>query len=395
MQYFTLQAESHREAMEKMKRQYGERARILTFKNLRTGGLLGLFKKEGVEITGYVSNSVLQTQKKKVQQEKQKILDSVKREQTLDILLKEVQALKNSIEETDHQSRDEHPSLKKMRDLLLYNAFAPDYIDTTLTRARKEFSLEALQDFSSFQQKVIEWIGEDISIYPSMKIGNDEPKIFILVGPTGVGKTTTIAKIAAIYGISNGEFPEKKVRIVTIDNYRIAARQQIKTYGDIMRIPVSSVETAADLRKIIALYQDVEVILIDTIGKNPRDYEKLGEMKGILDVCGRQSETHLAVSATTKSHDIEDILRQFEPFRYKSVVLTKLDETSKIGNILSVLRKTTKPISYITDGQAVPQDIEEATVVRLLMNLEGFRINRELLEKKFGICKTNLKNIWS
>ena len=107
-------------------------------------------------------------------------------------------------------------------------------------------------------------------------------KIVIVVGPTGVGKTTTIAKLAAIYGLGDGRTPARRVRIVTIDNYRIAAKQQIETYAEIMRIPVSLVESAEELRKNIALYQDTDLILVDTIGRSPRDLGKLAEMKEIL-----------------------------------------------------------------------------------------------------------------
>ena len=156
------------------------------------------------------------------------------------------------------------------------------------------------------------------------------PKILIIVGPTGVGKTTTIAKLAAIYGLENGT----QVRLVTIDNYKIAAKKQIETYADIMQIPVSFTESKEDLEKIIRLYQDVNVILIDTIGKSPFDYDKLAEMQSILGACGSKSEIHLAISATTKIADIEEIMHQFEPFKYKAVIITKIDETSKIGNVI-------------------------------------------------------------
>ena len=204
------------------------------------------------------------------------------------------------------------------------------------------------------------------------------------MGPTGVGKTTTIAKLAAIYGVGNREDSAPRVKIVTIDNYRIAARQQIKTYAEIMRIPVSFVESGADFKKVLALSVETDLILVDTIGKSPRDYSKLAEMREILDVAGSASETHLAVSATTKLSDVEEILQQFEPFNYKAVILTKLDETTRIGNIISALSGRNKSLSFLADGQSVPQDIAKASVVRLLLNLEGFRINRERLENKFG-----------
>jgi flagellar biosynthesis protein FlhF len=220
-------------------------------------------------------------------------------------------------------------------------------------------------------------------------------KVFIVVGPTGVGKTTTIAKLAAVFGVGGSSSSSPKVRIVTIDNYRIAALRQIETYAEIMRIPVSCVESAGEFKSFLAMADGTGLILVDTIGRSPRDLAKLAEMKDVLDAAGARSEIHLAISATTKASDVEEILKTFEPFKYKSVILTKLDETLRIGNVLSVLTASGKPISYIADGQSVPQDIEQASVLRLLMNLDGFHINRERLEKRFGARAKISDAYWS
>ncbi|HRZ66440.1 MAG TPA: flagellar biosynthesis protein FlhF, partial [Spirochaetia bacterium] len=174
------------------------------------------------------------------------------------------------------------------------------------------------------------------------------------------------------------------VRMITIDNYRIGARQQIETYGGIMGVPVSCVETAEDLRKTIAFHSDADLILVDTVGKSPRDAVKLAEMQRILAACGPAAELHLALSATTKASDMAQAMRQFEPFDYKAVVITKLDETDRIGNVVSALAERRKPISYITNGQRVPQDIERARAERILMSLEGFRVDRARIEERYG-----------
>ena len=131
------------------------------------------------------------------------------------------------------------------------------------------------------------------------------------------------------------------------------------------------------------MYQDTGLILVDTIGRSPRDLAKLAEMKEILAACGSQAAVYLALSATTKGSDTEEILRQFAPFGFRSVILTKLDETMRIGNVISCLARARKPVAWLCDGQGVPQDLEEATVLRLLMNMEGFRIDREAMEKRF------------
>jgi flagellar biosynthesis protein FlhF len=110
---------------------------------------------------------------------------------------------------------------------------------------------------------------------------------------------------------------------------------------------------------------------------------KLGEMKQLLDACGSLSEVHLVLSAATKTSDIKEILRQFEPFNYRAVIVTKLDETIRTGNVISALADAGKSISYVTNGQKVPTDIRRASVVQFLINLEGFQVNRAGIEEKF------------
>jgi flagellar biosynthesis protein FlhF len=389
MQYFTIQARSDREALEKMRLTYGEDARILTHRSVRVGGILGFFSSEGVELTGYVSEDAGKKRRAEVEEEKKKILDSARKEQTLQLLLKEIQGLRDSIKETRQPEKEEalHPSLQRIDDLLAQNEFSEDFRTDIAGMARREFSLEKLDNFPALQAAVVEWIGSRIRIDSPRGSDGKGARAVVIVGPTGVGKTTTIAKLAAIHGIGGNGTRPKRVRIVTIDNYRIAAKQQIETYAEIMRIPVSLVESATDLAKVMALHQDTDLILVDTIGRSPRDLTKLAEMKEILDKCGSEAMVYLAVSATTKASDTEEILRQFEPFKYRSIILTKLDETMRIGSVISSMDKHHKSISYLCDGQGVPQDLEEATVGRLLMNMEGFRIDREAVEQKFGVIR--------
>jgi flagellar biosynthesis protein FlhF len=387
MQYFTIQARSNREAIEKMKSTYGEEARILTHRSVKLRGFLGMFSTEGVEVTGYLSEDGSRKRKADVEEEKKKILETVKKEQTLQVLLKEIQGLRESLETRPApqapSAAEPHPSLRQLEDLLVANEFSPEFIASLRERARKEFSLDTLENYGLLQNAAIQWIGEKIDIDPPLHFSGKGSKIVIIVGPTGVGKTTTIAKLAAIYGIGDGREPARSVRIITIDNYRIAAKQQIETYAEIMRIPVTLVESAADLTKNLALYQDTDLILVDTIGRSPRDLAKLAEMKEVLASCGSQACVYLALAATTKMSDTEEILRQFAPFSYRAVILTKLDETMRIGNVISSLARHGKPVAYLCDGQGVPQDLEEASVVRMLINMEGFRIDREALEQRF------------
>jgi flagellar biosynthesis protein FlhF len=400
MEYFTEQAPTHAECIRKIKEKYGDNAKILMRKSVRIGGFLGLFARDGVEMTGIVSNETplrytadpLKNVRKPLdlEEEKRKILAvaNTKTDPTIQTVLQEVRSLKEKLETAQVQSKttDEHPNLIKIGELLYLNDFSHSYTQSIQNRIKRDFSLESLEDFENLQNQVIDWIGESINLYQEPSLLT-KPRVLILVGPTGVGKTTTIAKLAALYGLGiNGNNP-LSVRMITIDNYRIAAKQQIETYGEIMQIPVSCVETYEDLRKTIAMYsQEVDLVLVDTIGKSPRDAVKLAEMKEILSACGSGAEVHLALSASTKSSDIKEIMQQYEPFNYRSIIVTKLDETTRVGNIVSALAERGKTASFITNGQRVPQDIERATAVRFLINLEGFRINRQRIEEKFAFA---------
>ncbi|MBN1835405.1 MAG: flagellar biosynthesis protein FlhF [Spirochaetales bacterium] len=406
MQYFTIEAPSPREALERMRRDYGQGARILTHRAVRRGGLFGVFAREGVEITGYVPAGPRSgpawrgEQGSSLEENRKKILAEAKREQSLQLILKEIQNLKENFQagpkDAPRPAEGDKPAgLARIESLLLANEFSSAYVSEIVQRIRREFSLEDLENFGVLQSSVLEWIGRRIRIYQAPEVGDGAAKVFIIVGPTGVGKTTTIAKLAAIYGVGTSRFPSPQVKIVTIDNYRIAALRQIETYAEIMRIPVTCVESAAEFKKFLAMSEGTNLILVDTIGRSPRDLSKLAEMKDVLTAAGSHSEIHLAVSATTKASDVEEILKQFEPFRYNAVILTKLDETLRIGNMLSVLSALNKPISFIADGQSVPQDIEKASVVRLLMNLEGLQPNRERLEKLFGAREKISETDWS
>ncbi len=389
MEYFVEQATSHQEAEHKVRAKYGDRARIMHHKTIRMGGFLGLFSREGVEVTGYFANEPVRRESTRrpqaFEEEKKKILGTVKSEKSFDLLLEEMKSLKEQIgtlqvPQRQVEQQSDHSTIDALRELLEHNEFTTSYIDATLRRVRAEFSMDELEDLEAVKQRVLDWIGESIRLHrPKARF---RPEVFILVGPTGVGKTTTIAKLAAIHG--PGENGGKKdVRIITIDNYRIGAKEQIETYGSIMDIPVTCVESAQEMKKQIALYDGVDLVFVDTIGKSPREFTKLGEMNELLRGIGGKGHFHLAVSATTKTTDMEEIFRQFEPFGYESVVITKVDETNRLGNVISLLAERQKPISYLTNGQRVPQDIAPATVERLLMSLEGFQIDRERVAERF------------
>ncbi len=388
MEYFVEQAITHREAEAKIREKYGDHARIMHHRTVRVGGFLGLFSREGVEVTGYFSNEprtrkAVPASEKNLEEEKKKLLKVMKggEDNSVGAILDEIRSLKDSLD-IRRSTEPGHPTIAHVRKVLGENDFSPSFTARMIERMRRELSVEQLEDQELVLEHVLAWIGESIRLHEPRSSGR--PEIFVLVGPTGVGKTTTIAKLAAMYGLDREMTKSRDIRILTIDNYRIGARQQIETYGQIMDVPVSFVESAEEMRKYLALYQEADMIFVDTIGKSPRDFRRLGEMNELLASCGSRARVHLAVSATTKTADVREIATQFEPFKYEAVVVTKLDETTRAGNIISALSEKDKPISFITDGQRVPQDIERATVLRLLTHLEGFGVTRERLDERFG-----------
>jgi flagellar biosynthesis protein FlhF len=393
-EYFIEQGASYREAHQKVLNQYGERAKILTQKQTRVGGIFGLFAKDVVEVQGYITKDPIQKRMNpSLEEEKRKVLESAKKElpkpDVTDTLLQEIRDLKAFVqinkEATRSSSKSEHDQLFSVfQDLMMDNEFTRTFTNSMITRMKKELSLEDLQHRETAYKKVLEWIESSIQVHSPKK--SAKPHIFILVGPTGVGKTTTIAKLAAMHRLGiHGSDSKREVRILTIDNYRIGARQQIETYGEIMEIPVNAVETTNDLSKYLNLYANSDIIFIDTIGKSPKDYATLGNMKSLLSAAGTTAEVHLAMSATTKATDMAEIMQQFEPFGYESVIITKMDETNHVGAIISSLSEKRKSISFLTNGQTVPHDIKRAEpkdLVRCILGLQPTFTNKQLFEQE-------------
>jgi flagellar biosynthesis protein FlhF len=201
--------------------------------------------------------------------------------------------------------------------------------------------------------------GRLIKFTGMLRLKKNAPRIIALVGPTGVGKTTTTAKLAAMYALNRGN----KVALVTMDIFRVGAVEQLKTYTKIMGIPLEVASTPKELERAVERHADCDLILVDTAGRSHKDTEKLDEMKVFLE--GIQSDIYLCLSATTKDRELEEILKRFSIFEVSKVVFTKLDECESFGCIVNLLLKANLQIAYFTTGQRVPEDIEVATSDKL------------------------------
>ncbi|QDU78387.1 Flagellar biosynthesis protein FlhF [Polystyrenella longa] len=191
-------------------------------------------------------------------------------------------------------------------------------------------------------------------------------KVVALVGATGVGKTTTIAKLAANFKLRQG----LKIGLVTVDTYRIAAVEQLRTYAEIMDLPVKVVTDAKEMRQALDELQGLDLVLIDTGGRSPKDEPKIQELKALLHEA-RADEVHLVLNLTASLRSLESMANEFATAGTTSMILTKLDETEGLGPMLNLARKVSLPVSYLTTGQAVPEDIEPATEVRMRRLLLG------------------------
>jgi flagellar biosynthesis protein FlhF len=192
-----------------------------------------------------------------------------------------------------------------------------------------------------------------------------KPWVIALIGPTGVGKTTTVAKMAANLKLQQN----RRVGLVTMDTYRMAAVEQLRTYAEIIEVPMRTVLSADELQRAVYGMEDVDVVLIDTAGRSQNDQPRLNELRAFLTAAGAD-EVHLVMSATSNWRCMQNTLHRFGPLGATRIILTKLDEAETFGTILSFSMEQSAPgLSFVTTGQDVPDDIEPADPWRLAQKI--------------------------
>ncbi|MGE7185218.1 flagellar biosynthesis protein FlhF [Peribacillus sp. NPDC006672] len=365
-------APSMNEAMKRIRGELGSDAVILSSKAVYNGGFLGLFKKRSIEVIAAIDpvSQPIQT----VMKQKSKKLPSKPKmaNHTPDInegnkesadLLKEIEGLKDMIKSMQIYSPDrEYPGkLQKFHDYLMEQE-----VDISL---RSQIMDELLEKWFVFKQQSTDeeiqvWLEE--AMYGILeKVENGKPglqkKYINIVGPTGVGKTTTLAKVAAETMLKH----DKKVAFITTDTYRIAAIDQLKTYAKILNVPIEVAYNLEDFKKATERFSHYDYVFIDTAGRNFRNPQYVKDLNEIIHFTD-EMETYLVLSLTSKQKDMEDIYRQFATIPIKQVIFTKADETSTFGAIFNFIHTHKLGAAYITDGQNVPDDIEIATSSQLL-----------------------------
>jgi flagellar biosynthesis protein FlhF len=251
-------------------------------------------------------------------------------------------------------------------EMLRKNDFAPEESESILDKVKGSLSSDELRDTVKIGKTLKDLIKSRIVVAPPVD-DTTRKKIVMFVGPTGVGKTTSLAKLGAIFSLREG----KTVAFVTIDTYRIAATEQLKKYADIMRIPVHVVSDQREFKSVMEK-EKAQIILVDTSGRSHRNAMKISEIKSFADTVDCDFEKILCVSATTKRDDLDSIFSAFGKVDFTSVMITKTDESNSIGNVINIADKYNKPISYIANGQEVPNDIMQADADRIAeMMVEG------------------------
>jgi len=203
----------------------------------------------------------------------------------------------------------------------------------------------------------------------------------VLLGPEFSGKTTTIAKIAALY--LKGQDGESRSVALAALNPTPGASEQLRKIGNAFNIPVSEASDESSFRQILEQYSSSDLILIDTTGQNVRESEADQKMYNLFNGAGKSRFSFFfAVPASMKSSDIANVMNQFRPYSIRGLVVTMADRTNTIGNVLSLSREKDLPLLYVTDGKKIPRDIQAASASFIAMNLKGFSIDLGRLMKQ-------------
>ena len=401
-----FQGKTEAEAVENAKKELGNGIVIMNVRNVKKKGIFSFLRQQLVEVTvaleeepvrpagipetnrnltdaianiRSVSERSLQqeaAEKKEQSAQEDKRADSTAIEEKLDSLhfLLEQQMQKpeeNKSEEKTEDTEEEPPSEMEQFMKLLYNTMLENevnekYANQIIDEIEKSNKPNMPFDYalSNIYQKMILKFGKPAGVTPAAQ----GPKMIFFIGPTGVGKTTTIAKIASRFCVDGG----RKVALLTADTYRIAAAEQLRTYANILEVPFRIIYSVEEISQAMRDFKDYDYILVDTAGHSHQNTEQKEVMKELIhSVDGIiEKEVFLVLSATTKYRDLLSIADTYSDVTDYKLIFTKLDETTTLGNLLNLKLYTGAPLSYVTCGQNVPDDIEDfnpqKTVKRLL-----------------------------
>lgn len=372
------------EAIIKVKSELGSEAVILNSRKIKRSGILGFFKKPLVEVVAAIDQDYkIKTTAKKKSKKKSPSTNSNKRQVNKEIdktnisfdnknidlkinklteIVKQLENKVSTIDTNDTKKSEEKKENtnkskvktyeKKYLDLLIDHDILPKNASRILDQVKKKISIKGNSEETV--KNAIKVVISDFLQKPKVIPKEiQSQKIFMFVGPTGVGKTTTLAKLAAKLSLIDN----KKVGLITADTYRIAAVEQLKTYSEILGIPLNVVYESKEIQDAIDDYEDKDYILIDTAGRNYKDKDFKVEIEEIIERVDN-IDKFLVLSLVADYKNMKRVIKSYEFLDDYRVIFTKFDEAITFGNILNIKMLTNKKLSYITNGQSVPDDIE-------------------------------------
>lgn len=390
------------------KEELGQDAVIMNIKKIKPKGFQRFFHKPSVEITAAADDNVSYDNGEKMLEEIRKIQEKEREKEQAKAQLRSLiqdeekessQAIEEKlnslqdmlkqqiIEKQDEEKEEEAPQNKEeeiekdqnevcyglIRKQMLKNEVIDEYADSVIEEIRSSMKKDSSLDtiLASVYQKIILKLGQTKLIELPDAYDEDREshcKYVFFIGPTGVGKTTTIAKIASSFQLKR----KVKTALVTSDTYRIAAVEQLKTYGNIMGIPLKVIYSPEELKDSMAEFEDFDLVLIDTAGRSHKNKEQRDDIELLIQSIPAESrEVYLVLSATTKYNDLVRITKIYQEITDYHIIFTKLDETDCIGNIFNVRLLTNAPLSYATWGQNVPEDIGVVNPQKIAKQLLG------------------------
>lgn len=370
MRLKTYVVQNMTEAIPLIKKDLGADALILNTKKIKTGGFLGFFKKEKLEVIAAAEPS--KDEKKTAAKPKQPEVLPMKKKEEVQETAPVAQAATPQEQASNDQLINElknmkHVMMQVIGENRLPEALKPlnqrlnqQEIDPEIQSGLYAKLMLSLEGRPSATEKDIEELAR-IEIINMVKAhqkaaADKDPDIICFIGPTGVGKTTTIAKIAADLMLRE----DKKVGLITSDTYRIAAVEQLKTYASILNIPIKVAESSSDVLKAVAELDDCDIILMDTAGRNYQQKQYIDDLEAMLPDKNK-IQINLVLSLTSKYEDMRKIIDNFQTIQMDQLLLTKKDETSSAGAILNLIYHYSIPIRRIANGQNVPDDILTVT----------------------------------
>lgn len=398
-----FQAKTENEAVEAAKKELGGNFVVMNVRNVKGKGLFAFLKPQMVEITVALeeeterkdvpvrsadARSITEALGKiapiveKAEKEKLDKKESVKETSSDKVFEDRLNSLQNLIEEKFQKPEEdkvkEEPEKKEAPDELkvffnlLLKTMTENEVNEDIASAIIDETAKVTKPGTPFDvalagiyQKMILKFGKASVISPA----EHGPKTVFFVGPTGVGKTTTIAKIASKFSVEM----KKKVALLTADTYRIAAAEQLRTYANILEVPFRIIYTIEEMDSALRDFQNFDYVFVDTAGHSHQNEEQKNVMGSFIhSVDGSvEKEVYLVVSATTKYRDLKSIADAYSSITDYKLIFTKLDETTALGNLLNLKLYTNAELSYVTCGQNVPDDIEEFNAQRTVKNLLG------------------------